>query len=270
MSKPSKQISTASLLSRRNFLRTGILGLSSTLAGCVGDIASYSEVGRLPSDVPDMSLVFSDSFEGRQIDDTKWQKTFPWGNGLTTTFNGYASPKNAYICEGNLTLKAERKPQQGSDYTTGVLTSHAAFSTGFFEASIKVPPARPGIFPAFWMKPVDSWPPEIDIMEFFGSDPRNWMSYHYTDPTGTVQRIAGTYSGGDFSAGFHRYGVHWMPNEIIWYVDGKERYRYSSDFIGEAPMNMIFQFGIDPPFLRSPLNRDLPSYYQVERVCVWQ
>lgn len=270
MKNPIKRYTTTDQSTRRHFLRTGVFGLTCATAGCSGTLARLSENGKGSPDTSGMNLVFVDSFKGKQIDQSKWRQTFPWGNGLTTTFNGYASPKNSYISDSNLILKAENKPQQGRDYTTGVLTSRPAFSTGYFEATIKAPPSVPGLFPAFWMKPVNQWPPEIDVMEFFGADSRNWMSYHYKDRSGTVQRVTSTYSDDDFSTEFHRYGVHWAPHKIIWYVDGVERFRYSGKFVRENPMNLIFQFGIDPPFLRSPRRRDLPSYYRVDRIQVWQ
>jgi beta-glucanase (GH16 family) len=68
-----------------------------------------------------------------------------------------------------------------------------------------------------------SWPPEIDIMEWLGSEPdTNYMTLHYGSAA-THQQFSTTSTGPDFSASYHKLGMLWTPRSVTWYVDGNAR-----------------------------------------------
>ena len=223
-----------------------------------------------PIDTENMTPVLDDSFLDGSLDTSTWRNKYPW-NSRTHNYDGYASPENVRVVSDTLVLKAERERRNGKPYTTGVISTKRVLRPGYYEASIKIPPTNPGFWPAFWLTSASEWPPEIDIFEFFGSDPRVWMTYHYYNSNSDRNgKIRDTYSGTDFSDRFHRYGVDWRPERITWYIDGIERFQYAGKFLKLEYMWMILNFGIGAPFLKRPRPEDLPATYEVEWVRGWE
>lgn len=115
-------------------------------------------------------------------------------------------------------------------YTSGFLSTEYSFSQtyGYFEMRAELPSGA-GLWPAFWLLPVDkSWPPEIDALETFGAkNPANGQGgstlIHYAShTTNTLQSCGAWYNVGvDVTQGFHTYGVDWEPTGITYYFDGK-------------------------------------------------
>ncbi|ELY67287.1 glycoside hydrolase family 16 protein [Natrinema versiforme] len=156
-------------------------------------------------------------------------------------------------------------------YTTGVATPYRSFGPGYIEGRIRIPPTVKGFWPAFWLTPDDQWPPEIDIFEFFGTDPCPHMTYYYRDSDGNIQTEEETYCGPDFSGDFHNYAVDWREDRIVWYIDGEERFRFEDEAqISTDEMRLILNFGLDAPFLETPNSADLPAYMEIDRVRVWE
>jgi hypothetical protein len=121
-------------------------------------------------------------------------------------------------------------------FVSGRFDTHGkvSFQYGFIEARIKMP-AGSGNHPAFWMLG-DSinqvgWPNsgEMDIAEIRSNDPTSTTSAtHYStiDSPNTCcsnhnYKVASLGVGADVSAGYHTYGVAWMPNSISYYVDNR-------------------------------------------------
>ena len=132
-----------------------------------------------------------------------------------------------------------------------------SFLYGYIEARIKFPVGS-GNWPAFWMLGSNitsiGWPNsgEIDIAEGFGNGkPKTSSAVHYSiNDTGCCSNHLYDYIqydiGQDYSAGFHTYGVAWLPNEINFYVDRKLTFRTSTSTIRSkfwpfnAPNFLIF------------------------------
>jgi hypothetical protein len=121
-------------------------------------------------------------------------------------------------------------------FVSGRFDTHGkvAFQYGFIEARIKMP-AGSGNHPAFWMLGDNinqvGWPNsgEMDIVEIRSNDPTSTTSAtHYStfDSPNTCcsnhqYKVASLGVGADVSAGYHTYGVAWMPNSISYYVDNR-------------------------------------------------
>lgn len=102
---------------------------------------------------------------------------------------------------------------------------------GYFEITAKVPAGR-GLWPAFWLLPVDqSWPPEIDIAEILGhsmhdayssihTSDKSWVTSQHDSYNGNTTTEKAT-SDADLSNGFHRYAVDWTFGTITFLLDGK-------------------------------------------------
>jgi len=122
------------------------------------------------------------------------------------------------------------------DYLSGVINTINTFDAaqGYFEARIKVPYGR-GLWPAFWLltKTYVEDVPEIDIMENLGQRPdRMHHMFHYFEPNNNWRLISTPEApslNADLSNGFHTYAAAWEPGQIVYYIDGVERRRVTSD-----------------------------------------
>jgi beta-glucanase (GH16 family) len=108
-------------------------------------------------------------------------------------------------------------------YTTGYLDTHVSFSQqyGYFEMRAKLPGVI-GSSSAFWLVPAGQWPPEIDIQEVGGDDPRHLQMTNHYGATGVDSKD--DYNAPDLSADYHIYGLMWTPSTITWYLDGVKRF----------------------------------------------
>lgn len=267
-------------LTRRALLGATSFGLGCTGVGCLGNLGGdegsdstrqreADAAGSSPPDTSEMSRSFADEFRRGEVDTSRWRTKYPW-NSRTHNHDGYAAEENVYVEDEKLVLKAEDNPRSGKPYTTGVVSAKDEFRYGYVEGRIKVPPMVHGFWPAFWLTTVNEWPPEIDIFEFFGNESKVWMTYHYEED-GEETKVRDSHEGTDFDDEFHRYGVEWRPDRIVWYVDGKEQFRYEGEHIRGERMYLILNFGIGGvDFLAKPREKDLPATYEIDWVRVWQ
>ncbi|MBP1884608.1 family 16 glycosylhydrolase [Sinorhizobium mexicanum] len=186
---------------------------------------------------------FSDDFNTLQLHDGAsgiWDAKFWWApeKGSTLTGNGelqwYINPAyqptasaNPFsVNNGVLTITAAPASDaiqaeiNGFDYTSGLLTTHSSFAQtyGYFEIRADMPDDQ-GVWPAFWLLPADgSWPPELDVVEMRGQDPNTMIATVHSNETGSQTSIASAVKVADTS-GFHKYGVLWTEDEIVWYFD---------------------------------------------------
>lgn len=129
--------------------------------------------------------------------------------------------------KGQLTIFARQTPGTlrplvwNKPYYGGAITTKFSFAQkyGYFEIEARLPKGK-GMWPAFWLMPLDgAWPEagEIDVFEGLG-DPHTIFC---TVIAGRRKEIARVSLSFDASADFHRYGVLWGPKELVWFVDRK-------------------------------------------------
>jgi|GEM_PF-2215118 len=172
------------------------------------------------------TLTFEDTFDGTALNTSKWSTGFGWG-AKSDAFDETTRPENVTLASGIMRIKMECV---GTAYWSGAINSRNKFYQryGYWEARIKVPSAIAGLLPAFWMKHNDDkWPPELDIMEVFGSDRRAAFTVHYGAPWPNNQSSGTKWDGGDLSTAWHTFGVEWDENAVKWYVDGVVRRTYA-------------------------------------------
>jgi len=183
---------------------------------------------------PEMELVWSDEFNGPDIDRTSW--TFDtggggWGNNELQYY--LDNPDNAYIADGMLVIEARQERYRNRRYTSARLKTQGlqSWTYGRVETRIQIPRGQ-GIWPAFWMLgenfPSVGWPDcgEIDIMENIGSEPNlvhgniHGPGYFGADGiqgTAVLEDPANPQAA--FADGFYTYAIEWQPGLIEWYVD---------------------------------------------------
>jgi beta-glucanase (GH16 family) len=199
------------------------------------------------------TLVWSDEFNGPNVDTTVWNYEIGHNNGWGNNELEYYTSRidNSYIENGNLVIQANSESYGGESYTSARMTTkgHKNFTYGRFEARMKLPPGGAGIWPAFWMMPENSssyggWPRcgEIDIMESINNLTTVYGTLHYADPvTGDHLQNGGSYPR---ASNYHIYAIEWGLGVIRWYYDNNIYYTSTTWSTTYAPFPAPF----DKPF----------------------
>ena len=190
-------------------------------------------------------LVWSDEFNGPEIDESKWgydigTGDWGWGNGEAQYYT--SNSNNSFIEDGNLVIQALLQNYGGANYTSArmVTRDQGDWTYGRIEVRAKLP-GGVGTWPAIWMLPTDwvygGWPysGEIDIMEHVGFDPNvihgtahtevyNWWNGS-PPPEGTMYV-------NDALTSFHNYALEWDEDYLKWYVDDVHYFTYANDQAG--------------------------------------
>ncbi|MBU6258374.1 MAG: glycoside hydrolase family 16 protein [Burkholderiales bacterium] len=197
---------------------------------------------------PGWRLVWSDEFDGTEVDRSKWD--FDLGNGFYDERNrrwipGWGNeelqyytddPRNVSVRDSLLTIRALKESMHGCDYTSARLKTRRRDGTplyskvyGRFEVRARVPWGK-GLWPALWMLPqadaYGGWAAsgEIDLMEIVGERPHEVLSsIHFGSSYPERSMITHVHAlpGGASVADWHEYAVEWEPGEIRFYVDGE-------------------------------------------------
>jgi len=166
-------------------------------------------------------------------------------NGLPASLDPFR------IENGVLTITANRlapafashlpAKEKGLLFTSGMISSELSFSQtyGYFEARIKLPPVR-GTWPAFWLMPASGhWPPEIDILEAIGQErTRVHQNAIRADKVSAHTHVDVPTD----LAEWHRYGLLWTRQELVWFVDGAPTKRIAN--VVDEPMYMIVNLAV--------------------------
>jgi beta-glucanase (GH16 family) len=181
------------------------------------------------------SLLWSDEFDGTEIDNTKWEHEVNGRGGGNNELQYYTDrPENSYVEDGKLHIVARQEEYTGDDgtryYTSARMNTRntKSFLYGRIEASLKLPYGQ-GLWPAFWMLGISisqvGWPAcgEIDIMEMIGGgDGRDNVTHgtlHWEDNGRKYLGGSTKCEEGILHDDFHIYAVEWDEEKIDWYFD---------------------------------------------------
>jgi serralysin len=126
-------------------------------------------------------------------------------------------------------------------YTSGLIETNHSFTQtyGYFEMKAQLP-AGQGLWPAFWLMPANgAWPPELDVVEALGKDTSTIYTTVHTEETGSHTQQALATHVGDYSSGYHTYGVDWEADKVTFFYDNKEIYQVDTPADMHSPMYMI-------------------------------
>jgi hypothetical protein len=145
---------------------------------------------------------------------------------------------------------------------------------GYFEARLKVPKGQ-GYWPAFWLLGANGTTGvnEIDIHEILGNDPSTaYMTVHWGQSYTTGHQSDGSqFTGPDFSADFHTFGLEWDPDKIVWTIDGVERKTHTGDGVPQVDMYIILNLAIGGGWPGAPDGAtSFPGNYEIDYVRAYQ
>lgn len=205
-----------------------------------------------PSNPPEgMTLVWSDEFDGTEIDLGNWTHELGaggWGNNESQAYT--ADLANSFVEDGNLFIVAL---QDGAGYTSARMVSRDKQEFAFGRIDIRaVLPYGQGLWPALWMLGANhsqvGWPEcgEIDIMELLGHQP-NYVhgTAHWGEMIGGGHPNLGavTYSQfpTTFSEEYHVFSLDWRPDTMTWLMNDEPYFQLTT-------ADHVENSGYDTPF----------------------
>jgi len=216
-------------------------------------------------------LLWCDEFSGAKIDESKWEILGDWKRR-----DGYWVKADSYLDgKGRLVLRTRK---DGDRFTSGAMRTQGKFEHrfGYWECRCKFP-AREGHWPAFWLfsrpgvsKVGDEGRDgtEIDIVEMPWRTDHIQHALHW-DGYGKHHRSAGKKAEvKGVSRGFHAFGLHWKPDEYVFYVDGVETWRTKAGGVSQvkAFVKLTEEIGKWGGNIRKA---ELPDYFLVDYVRVF-
>jgi beta-glucanase (GH16 family) len=188
------------------------------------------------------------------------------------------------VRDGLLSIVASRTPPAlkevlfNNEYISGILTTQGSFAQkfGYFEIRAKMPVGQ-GVWPAFWMLADNGgWPPEIDVIEGRGQRPGDLvMTTHWRIPaTGVVKSCGFDFQVPDAPTAFHDYGVLWLQDRLIYFIDRKPVFdmRVPDTFVD--PVYMIVNLAMGTKTLPGVGFVDATSpamvAFEIDRISAWQ
>ena len=179
-------------------------------------------------------LVWADEFDTVGVPDPeRWAFNTGgggWGNG---ELQYYMPEGNAWIENGVLTIEAKKQKRGTCSYTSARLVTREIGDWLYckVEARAKLPSGK-GTWPAIWMLPTGwaygDWPAsgEIDIMEHVGYDPDVIVQSLHTQKTYGDHAVTLSTPVSGVREEFHTYGMEWLPDRIVFSIDGKQTHIY--------------------------------------------
>jgi beta-glucanase (GH16 family) len=243
---------------------TFFVAISAGVGLLLSDIqAGIKTDGSTRLDLARVKLTFLEEFKNgldASPDGTRrWKTTYAWGN-RTLAANREAefysdSTVGAdpfAIKDGALEITAAASPGQttpgdsGLTFTSGAITTEGSFAQryGYFEMRAKLP-AGQGLWPAFWLLPVDgSWPPELDVVEMLGHEPGVIYLTAHSNIGNDHTKEAFSIKVADTSEAYHDYGVDWEPDFITWYFDEQAVARAKTPKDMNKPMYLLINLAV--------------------------
>jgi MYXO-CTERM domain-containing protein len=230
-----------------------------------------------PWDKPGWTITFHDEFDGPSLDASAWGKRYKWGEAVINgELEAYVDDAFAFQ-DGALRIVATQAQGtyagQTMSYRSGLIASVHEQTYGYFEMRCRMPKGK-GYWPAFWL--LASNAPgvnEIDIHEFLGDNVNTIYTTVHWGPSYTTGHMSDgkAFTGPDFTADFHTFGVEWDPAFIAWNVDGQEVHRHTGDGIPTVNMYIIANLAVGGGWPGAPdATTVFPGYYDIDYIRAYE
>ncbi len=237
---------------------------------------------------PGWKMLWADEFDTEGLPDPrKWDYEEGRVRNHEEQFYVRDRRENARVKNDHLIITARREEWQGASVTSACLVTLGKFDFryGKLEIKARLPKGR-GTWPALWLMgsniQAEGWPRcgEIDLMEYVGFMPD---VAHFTVHTEAFNHLRHNQKGTtlrveNLCEDFHRYGLLWTPQELVWFFDGTPVFRYANDGEGKSqwpfdhPVYLLMNLaiggtwggreGVDPAIF--------PAEFVIDYVRIWQ
>lgn len=177
-------------------------------------------------------LFWEDEFNGNKLDSTKWKV-----RGVGQRAIAYVTEKAIKVENGCVKLYALQK---GDTLLGSAIGTQGLFMSkfGYYECRAQVQKSPAGVWAAFWIQSAKIaqgedpavYGAEIDIMECFKKLGDDIVSHNVHWAYGPHQQTTHgmqSYLKG-LGEGFHTFGLEWLPDRYIFYVDGYKFYEVTA------------------------------------------
>jgi alpha-L-fucosidase len=195
-----------------------------------------------PPTNPAYHLVWSDEFDRDKLDATKWAQYSP-GKRRDAVNVPEAVTLDG---QGHLVITTSRHEVDDpaapggkrTEIRTGMISTQGLFETtyGYFEVRLKMQ-KEVGHWSAFWINTPTMGKPEgdpanagveIDVIEYLRNghyDDKAQHTIHWDHKTPSYQRDTKSVIMRDIDEGFHTFGVQWLPDQLVFFDDGRQTWR---------------------------------------------
>jgi beta-glucanase (GH16 family) len=236
-------------------------------------------------DLSNFHLTFDDEFNSFSASpngtNTTWETKYFWGgrqlNGASDYYLdgsvGGLGQTPYTLSNGALDIHAQPTSSQlkaagvTAAFTTGQIDTHNSFSQeyGYFEMRAQVSGSY-GTNSAFWLLPQSgAWPPEIDVTEVLGRDPKTDHITNHSNTSGSASSVGAT-TGVDLSQGYHTYGLMWTPTTITVYLDGVAKYTTPTGADEHQPMYMLATLGVGGSWAGNPSTTNFSADMKIDYI----
>ncbi len=234
--------------------------------------SGQSETITTTTSINGWELIWNDEFDQSPLNRNKWTAE-NWASEKNNELQFY-KPDNIAIENGILKIESRKENFNGRLYTSGAMHTKDKFSFLYGKVEMRAKlPAGQGMFPAFWMMPNKDkkWLPEIDIMEMLGHEPdKIWMVLHWLDDNRRLSSLSDSYQGPNYSENFHKFGIEWDPDQIVWLIDDVERFR-TETFIPNEEMYLYVNTAIGGDWPGNPdQTTRFPQNFEIDYIRVFQ
>lgn len=209
-----------------------------------------------------------------------WQTRYRDHTGLGHTNNSgrekqwYTGRQVTTDGAGNLLLTATkdaRHTDTGLPYSSGLIHPWPSFTFqyGYLEARLKADRVA-GAWPAFWMLAgTYGWPPEVDILEQFGTAPAGTITTWFNPASGAGTGTLNAASNGAVASQWHVYGCKWTSARLDFYIDGAlVQSETNAGAVPQTPMYPLLNVAVDGS--QSIDDAHFPITMAVDYLRVWQ
>lgn len=224
-----------------------------------------------------LELVFEDNFKGSSLDEQKWNTVLKVFGRISDYYHNrsylnYINPEDVILKDG---LFLRTRDMGNGVYSSGLISSHEkfVFRYGYIEILAKYPKGN-GLWPAFWLMPQDqTWPPEIDIAEFYGGKKLMHTGLCYGDFP-NVQWDSDAYTNEEIENVYSTYGLWWTEKELVWLQNGEIKKEIKNkSYIPKIPMYIILSNGVSGKTGPAGIPDDIknfPNFLEVKSVKVYR
>ncbi len=203
-------------------------------------------------------LSFSDEFDSKSLDASRWITGYFWGKALLND-NYVLAHEKQFFQDSNVELRdsmasivTKREDCNGKiwdkqygfmpaefQYSSGLISTGQSFRQkyGKFEAKIRLNHSYP-VTHSFWMVS-EMNVPQIDILRYNSkSSKKIKVGYHLAEGD-SFKNISFEIAGANFSDNFFIFSLEWTPEKLTWKINGKIIKEVNSN-IPEQPMYLVF------------------------------